>query len=209
MFDISGSKIVVESVDGNRWSSNWGRRWPSADPGSRPLQSGPNHRPKFYGKRSNTSCKCPSDPSLLTAYHEVKTTTVTAEDRDFAVPDVGICRLISSHMASAVCRSPLRQPPSMKISTVSDSHCSSSEENQDSLHPDKIWSRWHWNQNSELTEFGISPVEVLPINFWERSDAEKMIKPRICKGTPITFTIYDSRPPQRRRFGHSSRSNLI
>jgi hypothetical protein len=187
---INGTRAAIEATNGARWSSHW-------QPGGRFLTPERDHDTvglsidKHFLERIENSPAKLHVTFALTVFREMNVRNITVTEDDFAVPDVGLCRMIPSRLGSVLCRSPLRRPSYLKASTSSSASPCPPSEDEKPAPAGRVWTAWEWNSDSGPAELGISPVQVVSLHFWDRDDTGNHSSARFCQGTPLTLSTYE------------------
>jgi hypothetical protein len=105
---------------------------------------------------------------------------VRISEDDFAVPNLGVCRLMTNNW-TVQCRFPLRRPRYISGISTAQSTCPGLDRSQ--FTEGAKSETWQPAQGSSPAEFGISPVQTVNIAMNAPEN-----KPLLCPGTPITFT---------------------
>jgi hypothetical protein len=122
---------------------------------------------------------------------------MTAAQGEFLVPDVGRCRLDGQVSYGIRCVSPLIKPATLLVITdLAASTCpqadrqedeSAKGEGENSTPTNGMAYAWAANGTQGPAEYGVSPVALLELYFWNRDERRKT--PRICPGTPLRISF--------------------
>jgi hypothetical protein len=187
---INGTRVTIEASNGARWSSYWQPGGPFLTPERDHDAVGLSIDKQFLERIGNSPAKL-HVTLALTVFREMNVRSITVTEADFAVPDVGLCRMVSSRLGSVLCRSPLRRPSYLKASTSSSASPCPLSEDEKPAPAGKVWTAWEWNSNSGPAELGISPVQLVSLYFWDRDDTNNLSGARFCQGTPLTLSTYE------------------
>jgi hypothetical protein len=121
---------------------------------------------------------------------------VPASDRQFWVTRPYDWKKLLTAFSTLRCRSPLMRR-SFMVSTIAGETTCPPREDQKEAPPGTIFSTVNGSSGSAPAELGISPVTVssLDLRLWSRTQED--LRPRLCPGTPLTFSI----PEEKMRMG--------
>jgi hypothetical protein len=173
-----GERVEIEGPDGFRWDSGWGpNRMQFRD--HTYFRSSIMLEPVVYERVKDVPVKlrisfAVSDFSTQDS-HEV----LVSED-DFAVPNLGLCRLVTNTW-NVQCRFALRRRGYLVGISDGRSTCPGLEQPQSTGGAKS--ETWQPAEESMPAEFGISPVQTINLSMRAAGD-----KPLLCPGTPMIFT---------------------
>lgn len=185
---LRGKMLTITAADGSRWSSGW--RY-----GGRLLYPGQTHSEADFEIKKEFFEKVQSQAATvhlslaMTAYRVGPSIRVTAEGRDFVIPDVGICSIHRSN--SVQCRFALQTPPAILAQiNSSDATCKGAED--EPISPGRVARDWKGQSDAGL----IDPVGTFDFYFlgWQNeqggsSSYSKVADPSICPGMPMQISF--------------------
>jgi hypothetical protein len=179
--NIRGIRVILESPGGLRWDGRWHGMQQLLGPDDNRWRAVYEMEPAMYQRLKNVPLKAYVSVSV-DVFREHDSEIVAATGGDFAVPQVGRCRVWGRGRAIR-CNSPLQQP-SIVVVRVDRASSTCPAEDMGPLEP--IYGfpyAWERGRTSG-TEGGISPVAVSYFNFWSLND-----QVHICPGTPLNFSF--------------------
>lgn len=183
--DVDGAKLAIVAPGGRAWQSSWqggGEYFPS----SRRTFADFNVERSFYEAVKNSPVNA-SVAFAISVYRESEPVQVTAQAGGFAVPGNGRCALDQS--GEMLCLFPIRVP-SLMAEIPSDGLRCPPPRGGNPLPTGLTGYMVRGQGNRSIADFGISPVDTLPILSWgwEFGAAGARFEPGgICTGTPLRF----------------------
>jgi hypothetical protein len=186
---IDGTMVEIEAPDGMRWNSGWLR---SSDvllterPSINVFFSVDS---TFFEQVKSTSTRVHISFALA-EFPAKETRRITAAAGEFAVPGGALCAIVRDGYGAIECRSPLTRP-FLLVSTIAGETTCPPREDLKAAPPGTVFSGVIWNPAAARAELGISPVTVssIDLRLWSRTQED--LPPRLCPGTPLTFSILD------------------
>jgi hypothetical protein len=180
--DIRGIRVILEGPGGLRWDGPWLGNMQLLGPDDNRWRAVYEMEPEMYQRLKNVPLKAYVSVSV-DVFREHDSETVAATGGDFAVPDVGRCRVWGTGRVQRTirCNSPLQQPSFVvvRVDPVS-SKCPVIGPLQPIYGFRYAWERGR----TSGTEGGISPVAASYFNFGSFDD-----QVHICPGTPLKFSF--------------------
>jgi hypothetical protein len=178
MATANGNRVEIEGPGGFRWDAGWGpdqMRWRAGEHFRYTLML----EPAVYARVQDSPVKLRIS-FALTAFNNDEKYDVAVPDGEFAVKNLGLCEL--QNPGQIQCRYALRRPPFLVATSFAASTCPA---RQGAPPPStaKV-EQWELENNVGPAEFGISPVHTINISLQSGPDS-----PRVCVGTPVTFTF--------------------
>jgi hypothetical protein len=124
-------------------------------------------------------------------YRDQEARTATSTNRQFPVRGVGWCWIDPKDESEIHCHSPLVKPHQVLVRLEpSDSTCIVDDDTDDESGkgPEAPVFAWESNGDSDPAEYGFSPVESMDLYF-SKHYGKSSRKPRICPGTPLSFSF--------------------
>ncbi|HET9742924.1 MAG TPA: hypothetical protein VFQ00_09245 [Terriglobales bacterium] len=185
---IEGRRVFAQSAQG-RWDSGWRGGANLLLPSERNYLINFSMPKRIYEKMHSAPATV-SVQFAISVLRFGKPWEVALEQGDFNVPRVGICSLVSPGLSSIRCRSPLRKPNTLLVTSSSTtSTCEIPEEQRppkDSIAYDLLW-----RDDSSPADSGIDPVSDFTLFLTYRDSMPEPVSrfgPRLCPGTPITLS---------------------
>jgi hypothetical protein len=192
---IDGTMVEIDAPGGMHWNSGWFR---SSDflPPDRPFVDVLFSLDNVFFEQVKASSARVHISFALTAFQAKETRRITAAAREFAVPGGALCAIVRDGYGAIECRSALTRPFFMVSMIAGETTCPPREDQKEAP-PGTIFSTVNWSSGSAPPELGISPVTVssLDLRLWSRTQED--LRPRLCPGTPLTFSI----PEEKMRMG--------
>jgi hypothetical protein len=192
---IDGTMVEIEATGGMRWNSGWFR---SSDflPSDRPFVDVLFSLDNAFFEHVKASSAGLHISFALTVFQAKETRRITTAAGEFAVPGGALCAIDRDGFSALRCRSPLTRP-FLVVSTIAGETTCPPREDMKAAPPGTVFSVVEWNPAPAPAELGISPVTVssLDLRLWSRTQEE--LRPRLCPGTPLTFSI----PEEKMRMG--------
>jgi hypothetical protein len=187
--------VDIEAPGGMGWNSGWFR---SSDflPPDRPFVDVLFSLDDAFFEQVKASSARVHISFALTVSQAKETRRITTAAGEFAVPGGALCAIDRDGFSTLRCRSPLMRR-SFMVSTIAGETTCPPREDQKEAPPGTIFSTVNGSSGSAPAELGISPVTVssLDLRLWSRTQED--LRPRLCPGTPLTFSI----PEEKMRTG--------
>jgi hypothetical protein len=179
--------VSLEAPDGSRWNSGWESPGISLYPNQKSTQVDFTLKKKFF-ERVNADPVKARISLALTEYHDQNRREFVTPPGEFLLPDVGFCSAETSYLRRIHCRTPLRTPSSILItSDLSATTCRAIGE-ESKAETQEIARNWHHHSDSGPAEFGISPVKTLDFFLWPQHYSTRRTISGICPGTPLIIS---------------------
>ncbi len=123
----------------------------------------------------------------LAPAHAKQTTHIVAQSGSFRVPGEGRCSFPPMFQGEMVCVFPLKTP--FFLMTARSDELTCTPQKREPLPAGlTLYGGNFWNPDSAPADFGINPVEMQPVGFWDWGETrETNYHARVCPGTPLTF----------------------
>jgi hypothetical protein len=174
-----GVRLILEAPDGDVWDSGWQWGYDLLGPGEIVWRQRFNLKYKDYERLKSRPLKARVAVAVeILREHDFERITTTADE--FVVPRVGRCRLQARDTTTLFCHSPLLKPL-MTVVRVdpTQSTCPGLEDNWRKP-PLGIRTAWESGRDSDLPDYGVSPVVSFSFYFSQRG---------VCPGTPLSFSF--------------------
>jgi hypothetical protein len=183
--DINGAMVEVEAPGGMRWNSGWFRSGDFLPPDRPSVDILFSLDDAFFEQVKASPAKVHIS-FALTVSQAKETRRITAAAGEFAVPGGALCAIDRDGFSTLRCRWALTRPFFMLSMIAGETTCPP-RENDKAVPPGAIFSAGNGNWKSAPAELGISPVTVssLDLRSWTQED----LRPHLCPGTPLTFSI--------------------
>jgi hypothetical protein len=186
---VSGVMATIEGSDGSRWNSGWQVNGTSLYPDQSQTEIFFRVKKKLYDRMRMS----PSNIRLslaFTVFRDQEQREFVTPAGDFAMPDVGLCSVRHGYIDAIHCRSALRRPSSLLVTTdVSATSCPATEPGEAVAAPGTLAHEWFSNSES-TAELGISPVQSfdLYLSVDDRyGDAGRKMR-GVCPGTRLILS---------------------
>jgi hypothetical protein len=189
--NIDGTMVEIEAPGGMRWNSGWFRSSDLLLPERPSIDVLFSVDSTFFEQARSSSTRVHISFALA-AFPAKETRRITASAGEFAVPSGALCAIDSVGYSSLRCRSPLTRP-FLVIRTIAGETTCPPREDMKAAPPGTVFSGVNWNPSAARAELGISPVTVssIDLRLWSRTQED--LRPRLCPGTPLTFSIPDGK----------------
>jgi hypothetical protein len=188
--NIDGTTVEIEAPGGMRWNSGWLRSSDVLLPELPSIDVLFSVDSTFFEQVKSTSTRVHISFALA-EFPAKETRRITAAAGEFAVPSGVLCAIDSvEYYRSLRCRSPLTGP-FLVVSTIAGETTCPPREDLKAAPPGTVFSGVNWNRAAARGELGISPVTIssIDLRLWSRTQED--LRPRLCPGTPLTFSILD------------------
>lgn len=186
---IRGVMLILESPDGFKWHSGWNGYYELLQPGENRLRQDFTLKYSAYERMRNTPLKA-TVLLALDVFHDESASRTSVSSGDFFVPGVGRCRVDAANPTVLNCRSPLLKPGLVVARVDRMASTCPAEEDDDHDKEDEtsklrtgVGYSWEWGSDSDLAEYGVSPVESFFFGFYGPQHVS------VCPGTSITFSF--------------------
>ncbi len=193
--DINGAMVEIEAPGGMRWNSGWFR---SSDflPPDRPSVGILFSLDDAFFEQVKASSAKVHISFALTVFQAKETRRITTPAGEFAVPGGALCAIDRDGFSTLRCRSALTRPSFMVSMIAGETTCPPREDDK-AVPPGTIFSAGNGNWKPAPAELGISPVTVSSLDLRLWSGTQEDLRPHLCPGTPLTFSI----PEEKMRMG--------
>lgn len=192
---LDAAQVTAEAADGRQWSGGWtpisGARYDATSEHEMlPLQVGRSFYEAEYKRLVTLHLRFAV--STVRVVHRFPT---TLPEREFAVPDFGICAPVMSgdglRYTDLACRAAFRDPPLTRITVQwSDESCGTNTAETKQV----TGEGWAGSTSSVPADFGLSSVVGVGFGLSNgtKTDAHgnQGGPRRLCPGSPISFTRY-------------------
>jgi hypothetical protein len=188
--NIDGTMVEIEAPGGMRWNSGWLRSSDMLLPERPSIDVLFSVDRTFFEQVKSTSTRVHISFALA-EFPAKETRRITAAAGEFAVPSGALCAIDSVvDYRSLRCRSPLTRP-FLVVSTIAGETTCPPREDLKAAPPGTVFSGVIWNPAAGRAELGISPVTIssIDLRLWSRTQED--LRPRLCPGTPLRFSIPD------------------
>ena len=185
--NIDGTMVEIEAPGGMRWNSGWFRSSDFLLPERSFIDLRFSVDSAFFEHVKSSPARV-HVVFALAALQSKETRRVTATAGDFTVPGGALCVIDRYGFSAIQCRSPLTRS-FFVVSTIAGETTCPSEEDEKRTRPGTVFSTVNWNRAPAPAELGISPVTVssLDLRLWSRTQED--LRPHLCPGTPLTFSL--------------------
>jgi hypothetical protein len=186
---VSGFMVSLEAPNGLRWNSGWVSHGIELFPDNTDMQLPFNLKKSFFEQVKSASVKARISLAL-TEYRDKNRREFVTPRGEFLLQDVGFCSAEPSYIRQIQCRSPLRTPSSMLITSDLSANTCPVREGESRAETRSIVRDWYRNSGSGRAGLGISPIKILDLYLWYRNRDEKKrtLVNGICPGTPLVIS---------------------
>ena len=185
---IDGTMVEIEAPGGMRWNSGWLRSSDVLLPERPSIDVLFSVDSTFFEQVKSSSAKVHISFALA-QFPAKETNRIIAAAGEFAVPSGALCAVDSVvDYPPLRCRSPLTTP-FLVVSTIAGETTCPPREDMKAAPPGTVFSGVNWNPAAARAELGISPVTVFSVDLRLWSRTQEDLRPRLCPGTPLTFSI--------------------
>src|ERR1700730_3209064 len=109
---------------------------------------------------------------------------------EFLLQDAGFCSAEPSYLREVHCRSPLRTPSSLLITSDLSANTCPAREGESRAETRLVVQSWLKDSQSGPADFGISPVKNFDLYLWYRNlnESKRTLVNGICPGTPLVIS---------------------
>jgi hypothetical protein len=201
---VSGVKFSLEAANGLRWNSGWVSQGNSLFPDQKSTEISFTLKKNFFERVKSYSVNTRISLAL-TEYRDENRREFVTPRGEFLMSGVGLCSAEASFVREIHCRSPLRRPSSMLITSDLSATTCPTREGESRAETREIVRDWHHNSDSGPAEFGISPVKTFDLYMWAQNESTRRMVAGICPGTPLLI----SNPEFVRRIGTELEINSL
>ncbi|HEY6306590.1 MAG TPA: hypothetical protein VI488_09065 [Candidatus Angelobacter sp.] len=177
---VRGVRITLKTPDGFRWDSDWQGYYSLLSPKENHWRQDFSMKYKIYERLKSAPVKARVSVAVE-VFREHDLEVITAGNGEFDVPGVGRCRVRDKDASTLRCHSPLVKPPTMVVVRVDPAASTCTGQDKDQQTREGVPYAWEDGSNSNLPDYGISPVESFQFYFFSAA--------RICPGTPLSFSF--------------------
>jgi len=193
--NIDGTMVEIEAPGGLRWNSGWFKSSDFMLP-NRPFTDLRFSVDSAFFEQIKSSLATVRISFALAAFQAKETLRITATAGEFAVPGGALCAIDRDGFSVLQCRPPLTRP-FLVVSTLADETTCPPGEDEKAAPPGTVFSAVNWNLEPAPAELGISPVTVSSLDLRRWSRTQDDLRPRLCPGTPLTFSIPEEKQRMR------------
>lgn len=182
---VNGIMVMIEAPNHVRWDSGWLSQATFLYPGQRGAQLSFELPRDLYERVKTIPVK--TNISLIkTVYQDKNRREFVTPSGEFALPDVGLCVAKAGWSNTMDCRSALRKPTSLLVSSDSSLTTCAARKGAPPTRPGEMGHAWQSNSDPGPAEFGFSPIQTF--NFY-LTPANGSVEIRgICPGTPLVLS---------------------
>jgi hypothetical protein len=183
---VKAVKVSVESADGFRWESNWQSAYGLLLPGQNTWTQNFKLGYKIFQRLNPVPVKARFSVAV-TIFRDQDVRQIAAGNGEFAVPQVGRCWIDPKDSSDVHCHAPLVKPATLLVRTESAASTCRVPDDEAPATANSTAYAWEWNGDSELADYGISPVESFTL-YLSSHDRDLRIA-RVCPGTPLNISF--------------------
>ncbi len=184
---IKAVRLSFVGGNGVQWDSNWQSNYNLLLPGRNSWTQTFKLSYKIY-ERLNAVPGTARVSVAIAVFRDQDVIQIEARDGEFAIPQVGTCRIDPRNASEILCNSPLVRPATLLARTEQSASTCPSSSDEDPPPGNSTPYAWEWNGDQGPAEYGINPVEsfTLYLSNWRSGSGPSA---RICPGTPLRFSF--------------------
>ena len=183
---VDGTRVSIQASRGLHWASDWDFHndilWPD-----HPRSHTEIAIDRLFFEQVKLVRVKLHVSFALTQFQWKDSMRIVAHTTPFTAPGEGRCSFIQAPSSEFSCLFPLRKPYLFASAFSEDSTCPADAQ-ETPLPPGTLTFGRIFSQDSSLAEFDITPIQTarLSLSDWNEFGSSS---PRLCPGTPLTFTI--------------------
>lgn len=184
---VSGYRIWIGAPNGSKWNSGWESHGQTLFPDQKSVDLSFLINKKFF-ERVQSGPVTARISLALTIYQDTNRKDFVTPSGEFLMSDVGFCSAQMSYTRELHCRSPLKTPSSLLITSDLSATTCPPTLNESKAQTPEIVRNWHEHSESGPAEFGLSPVKTFDLFLWSQHDSARPTISGICPGTPLVIS---------------------